>query len=306
MMRMIHPAAVAARFLALLACAAVLGSCAILGAASKTTTVFLSEEDPELAGAALPTFIKASEMLLEADPKNQDKVVTTASLYVMYANAFVDGPSSRWPDERFEERLEAVNRASALYRRAFRILAGALERRSPGVLEAVKAGDPAPLGRFRAADLPLLYWSAASVLAAFGLNQLDFESAGNMGAANLLLARATELDPDWNEGALHELNFQYYASLPPFLGGDRAKALDYYERALATSGGKSASLFVAYATSICRPDDDYAGYKAALERALAIDPDARSETRLATVLARRNAAWLLSTADRYFIVEDGE
>lgn len=281
-------------------------SCAILGAASKVTTVFLGEEDPELAAGALPTFIKASEMLLAADPKSRDKTVTTASLYVMYASAFVDGPASYLPDDRFEERKVAADRAGALYRRAFRLLSGALERRSSGALAAAKAGDPSRLARLRKPDVPLLYWSAASVLAAFGLNPLDFESAGNLGAAGLFLARAVELDPGWNEGAIYEIYLPYYASLPAFLGGDRNKAFEAYEKARSYSGGRSASLFVAYATSICQPDDDYPGFRAALERALAIDPDARPEARLATVLARDKARWLLDSADRYFIIDEGE
>jgi len=292
------------------ACAAAaslsLGSCAVLGAASKAQAVFTGEEDPELAAAALPTFIKASEMLQAADPKDRDKAVTTASLYVMYANAFVYGPASRLPDERFEERKAAADRAGALYRRAFRMLAAALEARAPGALAAAREGDAGPLGRLRAADVPLLYWSAASIMSAFGLNPLDFESAGNLGVAGLLVARAAELEPGWNEGAIQEFYLQYYAGLPAYLGGDRAKALAAYEKALSYSGGRSASLFVAYATSICRPDDDYEGYRAALERALALDPAARPENRLAAELARRDARFLLDTADRYFIIDKGE
>jgi predicted anti-sigma-YlaC factor YlaD len=289
-----------------LVCFVLLGSCAVLGAASKAEDVFMSEEDPELAAGALPTFIKASEMLLAADPTNRDKAVTTASLYVMYANAFVDGPASYLPDERFEERKAAADRAGALYRRAFRLLAAALERRSPGIVEAAKAGNAAALGRLKRADVPLLYWSAASVLAAFGLNPLDFESAGNLGAAGPFLARAAELDPGWNDGAIYEVYLPYYASLPPYMGGDREKALDAYEKALGYSKGRSASLFVAYATSICVPADDYSGYRAALERALAIDAQSRPEARLATVVAQKRARWLLETADRYFdISEEG-
>jgi predicted anti-sigma-YlaC factor YlaD len=289
-----------------LASAVFLGSCAVLGAASKATMVFASEEDPELAAGALPTFIKASEMFLAADPKDREKVVATASLYVMYANAFVDGPASYLPDDRFEERKVAADRASALYRRAYRLLAGNLESRFPGIVESAKAGDTKLLARLRRNDVPLLYWSAASVFAAFGLNPLDFESAGNVGAAGLFLARAAELDPGWNAGAIYELYLSLYASLPSFMGGDPAKALESYEKSLALSHGQSASLFVAYATSICVPRQDYPSYRAALERALSIDPDARPETRLATVIAQKRARWLLDTADQYFNTGEGD
>jgi len=281
------------------------GSCTIIGAASKAQTVLTSEEDPEIAAAALPTFIMASEALLEADPKNQSKAVTTASLYVMYANAFVQGPASTLPDEKFEERQVAFDRAGALYRRAFRLLSGALDRRSPGIVEATVAGK-ADLSRLRKSDVPLLYWSAVSVLAGFALNPLDFKSAHYLGCSPVFLARAAELDPGWNSGAIYGIYLSYYAGMPSYLGGDPAKADDAYKKALAYSKGGSASLFVSYATSICVPREDYAGFKAALEKALAIDPNALPESRLETVIAQKSAKRLLSEADKYFIAPEGE
>jgi predicted anti-sigma-YlaC factor YlaD len=281
------------------------GSCTILGAASKLPTVLAGEEDPELVAGAMPTFIMASEALLEADPRNQDKVVTTASLYVMYASAFVQGPASTLPDERFEERQAAYDRAGALYRRAFRLLSGAMERHSPGIVEAAVAGK-ADLSKLRKSDVPLLYWSAASVLAGFGLNPLDFKSAHYLGAASLFLARAAELDPGWNGGAIYGIYLSYYAGMPSYLGGDMAKAEEAYKKAIEYSKGGSASLFVSYATAICIPKEDAAGFKEALDKALAIDPNANPSNRLETVIAQRSARRLLAQSDIYFSSPEGE
>jgi predicted anti-sigma-YlaC factor YlaD len=282
-----------------------LASCALLGAASKVQTVLAGEEDPELVADALPTFIMVSEALQEANPKDQGKAVTLASLYVMYANAFVQGPASALSDERFDERKAAFDRAGALYRRSFRLLSASLERRSPGVVEAAVAGK-ADLSKFRKSDVPLLYWSAVSVLAGFGLNPLDFKSARYLGAAPLFLARAAELDPGWNSGAIYGIYVSYYAGMPDYLGGSLAKAEDCYQKALAYSKGGNASLFVTYASSVCVPKEDYAGFKAALDRALAFDPSAAPDDRLETVLAQRNARRLLAESDKYFIIPERE
>jgi predicted anti-sigma-YlaC factor YlaD len=288
----------------------VLSSCAVLGAASKLGTVLSSEEDPELAAAALPSFIMASEALHEADPKDQGKAVATASLYVMYANAFVQGPAAALPDEKFEERQAAFERAGALYRRAFRILSGALDARAAGLVEAAVDGSPkcaTALARLGKADVPLLYWSAASILAGFGLNPLDFKSAHYLGAAPRFLERAAALDPGWNKGAIYGIYLSYYAGMPDYLGGDMTKAEEAYAKALAYSKGGSASLFVAYASSICLPKGDYAGYKAALEKALAIDPDKAPDARLETVIAQKNARRLIKEGDTYFMsAQQGE
>jgi len=301
------PALAAFGLAALGLAASLFSSCALLRAASSAHEVLLQEGDPELAAAALPSFIEASAILLAGDPTNQDKIVTTASLYVMYASAFIDGPSSFLPDEQFEARQEAVRRAGALYRRAYHLLDPALERRSPGLLKAVGGpGEAAAVARFGKRDVPLLYWSAASVLAAFALDPMDFESAGRLGAASALLARAAALDPGWNGGAIYALYFPYYASLPDYLGGSRAKAEEAYAKALAYSKGHLASLFVSRATAICIPDDDYAGFKAALAQALAVDLDADPDSRLPNAIAQDRARKLLANAGKYFDLNNGE
>jgi predicted anti-sigma-YlaC factor YlaD len=285
--------------------AASMSSCTIIGAASKIQPVLTGEEDPDLVAGALPTFILGSEALLEADPKSQDKVVTTASLFVMYANAFVQGPASILPDGRFEEKQAAFERAGALYRRAFRLLSGALDRRSPGIVEAAVDGK-ADWSRMRKADVPMLYWGAASVLAGFALNPVDFKIARYLALAPQLLARAAELDPAWNGGAIYGIYVSYYAGLPDYLGGSMAKAEEAYAKALRYSKGGNASLFVTYATAVCVPKEDLAGYKAALGKALAFDPAANPANRLETVLAQRSAKRLLAETDKYFIESEGE
>lgn len=282
-------------------------SCAVLRAASYSQQVFMREEDPQLAADALPAFMKVSEMLLAADPENQDKIVSTASLYVLYASAFIEAPAELLPAEQYRAHEKATRRATALYHRAFRLLSPALERRSPGFLAAV--GGPkeaAAAARFGRADVPLLYWSSAAILAAYALNPLDFQMAADLGAVPAMLARAAALDPGWDRGAIYELYFPYYASMPDYLGGSRAKAEAAYAKALAYSKGDSASLFVSRATSICIPDDDYAGFKAALERALAVDPAADPDSRLANAIAQDRARRLLAEAGTYFNLSKGE
>lgn len=287
--------------------AALLSSCALLRAASSAQDVFMREEDPQLAAAALPSFIKASEMLLAGDPDNENKIVTTASLYVIYASAFIEDPAALLPEEAVEAHRMAVERAGALYRRAFRLMEPALEHRSPGILQSVGgAGERAALARFSARDVPLLYWTSASILAAFALDPLDFESAGRIGIVPALLGRAAALDPGWDKGAVYALYFPYYASLPDYLGGSRAKAEEAYARALSYSKGNSASLFVSRATSVCIPDDDYQGFKAALNRALAVNLDADPDSRLANAIAQAKARQLLADAGKYFDLNGSE
>ena len=53
--------------------------------------------------------------------------------------------------------------------------------------------------------------------------------------------------------------------------------------------------------NIAVAEQDRAGFESLLERALAIDPDARPEWRLSNIIFQRRARWLLERADRLIL-----
>lgn len=275
-------------------------SCMLNNLATNLTGSFLRESDPELAAQALPTFIKASEALLAGDPGNVGNAVTTASLYVMYASAFLDGQAFLLPDERYDDKAQLTKRAGALYARATAILVPFVRRKAPGVF--MRVGAAADVSRFGKADVPLLYWTTAAILAGFADAPLDFANAALVGDAVTLLNRALALDPDYNKGALHELAFSWFASAPPSLGGDASRADAEYKAAIAASGGAGASIYVAHALAVSVPAEDYAGFVASLNQSLSTGTATHgsSDMTLMNVLAWRKARFLLDRASDYF------
>ena len=75
----------------------------------------------------------------------------------------------------------------------------------------------------------------------------------------------------------------------------------HFERSLALSGGVRASLFVSFAENACVPAQNKAEFQALLEKALAVDPDADLDNRLANLVAQRRARWLLNHIDDLFL-----
>ncbi|HPG85698.1 MAG TPA: TRAP transporter TatT component family protein [Spirochaetales bacterium] len=285
-----------------MAVALALQGCALLDAGDYASRAFMRESDPALAKDAFPTMIKAAEAIQLADPDDQGAATLVASLYVMYANAFLDGEAFLLPDEAFEERLGLARRANALYLRAAALLAPFVEARAPGALGlAVVTEDPS-LARLGKKDVPTLYWAAAAILAAFASDPMDFDNAARVSGALALFERARTVEPDWNGGALHELAISVYGSLPTELGGDRAKARAAFELAKAASSASSPGAFVAYASSVCAPEGDADGFAQALETALGL-PD-RPESALMDAIARRKARRLLDDKDLYFYLGD--
>ena len=261
-------------------------------------TVFTGDPDPELVGDALPVAIKVFEALLESTPKHQGLRLMTGSLFIMYANAFIQGPADMLSVEEWHKRESAHKRAKQLYLRGQEILYGALDLKYKDFSKtgADEKAFSALLAKCKKDDVGLLYWTVAGGLAAYSLDLLDFDLNAKIPAWSMMIKRAYELDPDYGGATLDEFLLLFYASLPEVMGGNMERAKEHYNKALVKSKGNSTSAYISYAQSICVPKQDYNAYKDNLEKALAVDPDADVSTRLVTIINQRKARWLLDNA----------
>jgi predicted anti-sigma-YlaC factor YlaD len=266
------------------------------------STVFTGDSDPQLVGDALPFAMKMYEALLDSTPKHQGLMFTTGSLYVMYANAFVQGPAEMLPNEEWDAREDGLKRAKTLYLRGTDILYNALDSKYKGFIKASKNEDEfkSVLKKCKKQDAGLLYWAVAGGMAAYSTDLFDFDLSARIPEWRAMILRAYELDPDYGGASLDEFLVIFYASLPEMLGGDDEKAKFHFQRAMEKTGGNSAGAYVSYAQSICVPAQDYEGFTGCLEKAIAIDPDADKSTRLVTIINQRKAHWLIKNAYNYF------
>jgi len=264
--------------------------------------VFTSDPDPQLVGDAIPFAIKIYESLLSANPTHHGLMVTTGSLFVMYANAFVQGPTEQIPSIDWQAREDGMMRAKQLYLRGYTILYNALDAKFKGFKQA-SADDgslEAILNKCKKEDVGLLYWSVAGGLAAYSIDIFDFDLSANIPNWSMMIHKAYELDPNFNGAALDEFFVIFYAALPELLGGDKEKAKLHFQKAIEKTKGNSVSAYVSYAQSISVPAQDYDSYKDCLEKALEIDPNADKSSRLVNIIGQKKARWLLDNAYNYF------
>jgi len=266
------------------------------------TDVFTGDNDPKLVGDALPFAVKLYETLLSSNPEHHGLLLTTGSLFVMYANAFVQGPAEMLSSDEYEKREAALERSKQLYLRGYRILSKALELKYPGFGSAsVNNGSmQAILAKVKEEDAGLLYWTVAGGLSAFSIDILDFELSAGIPEWSAMIHRAYELNPDLNGAALDEFFIIFYSSLPAAMGGDAERAEEHYKKALEKTNGTSVGAYVAYAQLVCIPAEDYDTFKDCLDKALAIDPDIDMSNRLVNVINQEKARWLLNNAWMYF------
>jgi predicted anti-sigma-YlaC factor YlaD len=267
------------------------------------SAVFLEENDPQLVGDALPFAIKLYESLLAQNPGHEGLILTTGSLYVMYANAFLQTPALYLSWDEYDLKVEYQNRAKNLYLRGRDYMTAYLEERYPGFIDAVNGkGDlDGYLAMLAAEDLPYAYWMVAGWFGAISIDSFDMQLSFRIPALVAVLERCNEIDPEFNLGAVDELFIQIYASIPESMGGSVEAAEAAFERTIARQEGRSASPFVSLAVSVAMPAQDLERFISLMERALEIDAEEFPELRLMNTISQRKARWYLDHIEDYFI-----
>jgi predicted anti-sigma-YlaC factor YlaD len=266
-------------------------------------STFESDDDPELVGEALPFALKLMESLLAESPRHQGLLLATASGFTEYSYAFVGIRAERAFTENVEESNALRARSRRLYLRARSYGMRALEVRYPGIGAALEDDAASALKRVRKRDVPLLYWMAAAHGLAISASKNDPEMIAQLPIVEALLARAAQLDPGWNDGALPEVLISIEATHSGTRPAAQMQAAmrAHFEEALRLSGGKRASLFVSYAENACIPVQNRAQFKELLEQALRVDSERYPESRLVNLISQRRARWLLGRLDELFL-----
>jgi predicted anti-sigma-YlaC factor YlaD len=271
---------------------------------SGDSTVFTGEEDPQLVADALPFAMKLYESLLEQTPENEDLLLTTGSIFTMYANAFIQTPASMLPESEYEQQQQMLARAKKMYLRSRGYLLRALELRYPGFGEDLRGNDlEQALAAMVVEDVPLLFWTSASWLGAFSTDTFDMELLLNLSKPIAVLNRALELDESWSQGMIHDTLISIYGSLPEAMGGSQEKARYHFEKAIEYSGGLSPSPYVALASTVSVANQDVEEFQQLLAQALAIDPADNPDNRLQILLSQEKARWLLGHIEDFFLID---
>jgi predicted anti-sigma-YlaC factor YlaD len=269
-------------------------------------SVFTSDNDPQLVKDALPFSLKLYETLLEKSPDHTGLLLNTGMGFIMYANAFVHTPADMLPDTQYRKQEEMLERAKKLYLRGRDYILRALEVRHPGFTELIEQKNPelrtATLFKeMTKEDVPYLYWGSAGWFAAISVDFFDLELSVHLSKASALMQKAYELDPDFNDGLIHQFYILYYASLPADLGGDEQKARHHFERAVQLSDGTDPTPYVSLATTLSIKNQNREEFVTLLEKALAIDADEYPDNRLLIIVMQDKARWYLDHIEDFFI-----
>ncbi len=269
-------------------------------ALSEAGSTYASDNDPDLIRGALPFSLKLIESLLAQAPEHRGLLLSAASGFTQYSYAFVQEDGDETEDRDLEAAEALRVRARNLYRRARDYGLRGLETAHPGFGGALRADPAAALRAVRIEEVPFLYWTAAAWGSLISLSKDDPDLLADLPLVEALTRRALDLEEGYDYGALHEFMITFEGSRSDTMGGSAARARKHFERAVELSGGFRASPYLALAETVSVRSQDRAEFVSLLEKALAIDPDARPEWRLANLVMQRRARWLLGRADLLF------
>jgi len=267
-------------------------------------TAFASDDDPELVKAAIPFSLKLIESTLQETPRHRGLLQAAASGFTQYAYAFVQEEADELEarDLASAEKLRA--RARRLYLRAQNYGMRGLEVDHPGFRAALLANPRKTAKTATKADVPLLYWTAASWAAAISLSKDNPDLISQVPAMEALMDRALELDESYGEGAIHTFLVTYEMSRQGAPGQAAERARKHFDRAMALSHGQDAGPLLALAEAVTIKEQKVKEFESLLKQALAIDPDAKPDNRLVTLVMQRRAQWLLSRKADLFLTEN--
>jgi len=265
---------------------------------STTGGSFTQDEDLQFVGESLPFALKLMESIGSAVPEHLGMKRALASGFTQYAVVFVEWPAEQLKFDDYQSYRAGLVRARGFYKRAAEYALGGLDLKHPGFRSSIMDNTDEVLLKTTEDDVPFLYWLAASWLAAVTTDLEDPEMFGLMPIAATTLKRAYELDPDWDNGAIHEILISLEPSLPMPGGAERSE--EHYKRCLELQNGAKAGPHVALATAVALKAQDKERFINLLEKALAIELDAEPGNRLANDYAQRKARFLMSHLDDLF------
>ena len=265
-------------------------------------STFTSDNDPDLVEAAIPFGLKLYESLLAESPKHPGLLLAAAQGFTEYSYAFVDSRIDEARADSLERADRLRDRARNLYLRAYQYGMRGMEVHHPGFAVALDNDAEAALKRVTKRDVPLLYWTAAARGLAISLSKTNAKMIAELPLVETIIHRVAELDEGFASGAVPEFLITFEQARTDISAAEAQKLMRlHFDRAIELSHGKRAGTYVSFAENACLTAQNAAEFKAVLEQALAVDPDADLDNRLANLVAQRRARWLLKHVDELFL-----
>lgn len=266
-------------------CASLMSSAAS-GLANDLSIAVLNQDDPELVRDGAPAYMLLLDSILESSPDDPVLLTAAAKMYATYGAVFAD-------EEGRAARLtsRALNYAQRAVCQTYR----------DGCKWNTETFDEfeASLRGLSSKNSEVTYGYSLAAIAYTIAHSDDWNTLARLPQLEALLLRYLEISKSSVESDVYTYLGVLLTLRPQQMGGKPDEARAYFERAIQLTGGRDLSAKVWYADSYARLLYDRELHDRLLNEVMSADPNVPGYT-LSNVLAQRNAAKLLASADEYF------
>jgi len=235
-----------------------------------------------------PAYLMLIDGLLEAYPDNTDLLLAGCRAYSSYASSFLG-------DEQQDE-------AATLYLKAKLYGFKALSRQHDFAKAVTGNVDDfnATLQHYEKSDVPALFCAANAWASWISSNMDNLEALADLAMLEATMKRLIELDGAYYYGGPHLLLGVYLAAKPTALGGNPAEAGKQFAEAFSLGADKLLGAKVLYAKYYARSINNRDLFVQTLQEVLDAPADQVPDLTLSNVVAKKQAAALLSKTEEYF------
>jgi hypothetical protein len=246
----------------------------------------LNQDDPELVRDGIPTLLLTMDSLIEGSPDSVQLLSAGATLYATYGAAFAD------------DEIRASKLTTRARRYALRAMCETYEP-SCGWPNATYDEFVATLEGIGKKNADVLYTYGFASLAFLRAHSSDWDSLAELPQVEALFDHYLNISGDEVNSSVYTYMGIMLTLLPPSLGGEPERAREFFEKAIADSGGADLSAKVEYARGYAKVLYERELHDRLLNEVLEADPNQKGFV-LSNVMAQEEAATLLAEADDYF------
>ncbi len=246
----------------------------------------LNQDDPELVQDGLPTLMLTLDSMIEGSPDNPKLLAAGANLYAIYGGLF---------DIDEDRALKLTARARRYGLKAM------CETYEPSCAWPGMTYDEfvATLDGIGPKHADILYSYGFASLSFLQARTSDYDTIAEFPLIQALFDHYLNISGDEVNSSVYTFMGTMHTLRPPSLGGEPELAREFFERAIAESGGHDLGAKVAYAKGYAKLLYDRELHDRLLNEVLEADPNQKGFV-LTNVMAQKEAAALLAEADDFF------
>jgi hypothetical protein len=246
------------------------------------------EQDLDFAEQAIPANLKLIEVMLANDPNNTRLLRLASEGYCSYALGFIEDSD--------------VERARMFYLRGYRY-ALRMVRQDDALAKALDGGIDdlkAELAKRGKGEVPGIFWAAFGLGSYVSLSLSSPDALADLPKVEALMNFVAGADSSYYHAGADIFLGTLYASRPKIFGGDEARSLSHFERALRINGGEFLMTYVYFARSYAVTTLNETLFDQLLGKVEQARLDDSPRERLANAIAKRKAKLLLAKKSELF------